>query len=76
MFHHITWSCHVCGKERPDNRIAVQKNDCSEEYKMPPGTLFENVRYCVDSEYCTTRAPSIRFIERTTGKNKKTLLES
>lgn len=56
-----TWTCHVCGRERPDARISVQKNDTSAEWGLPAGTITENVRYCNDSEECTRLASTIKF---------------
>jgi hypothetical protein len=41
-----TWTCHVCGRERPDELINVRSFDIG----MPGGsTVTVNVRYCTDT---------------------------
>jgi hypothetical protein len=48
----VTWTCHICGRERPDDRISVATHDIS-------GPRFEakaNVRYCNDSAECSAKA--------------------
>jgi hypothetical protein len=50
---HITWTCHVCGAERPDDRISTAQhlhvNGAGVEMKV-------NVRYCNDNEECFKEA--------------------
>lgn len=58
------WICHVCGDRRPDHLISVHKTDRSDEWKLPPGTLTENVRYCSDRPECAEGAPHIRWYPR------------
>lgn len=41
----ITWTCHVCGEERPDDRIVVFKRDVSTDHDLPIGSMFTNVRH-------------------------------
>ena len=60
----LTWSCHVCGRERPDAQIDVHKTDLSAEYGLPPGTMEQNVRYCTDDPDCRRKAPEVRFGRR------------
>lgn len=52
-----TWTCHVCGSERPDALIEVY----SEEHPILRGrtTLKVNVRYCADRPSCRAGAPAI-----------------
>ncbi len=57
----ITWTCHICGEERPDNMIAVHKTDLSSEHGLPPETMQQNVRYCKDKPDCFTEALNFRF---------------
>lgn len=59
----ITWTCHVCGEERPDALIAVHTTDLSAEFMLPPGTLQQNVRYCVDRRHCIEQARTLRLIK-------------
>ena len=56
----LTWTCHVCGQERPDEKISV--------YSKP---LFingvrcgeENIRYCNDNPECMMKAPVTSHFE-------------
>lgn len=58
----MTWTCHICGAERPDALIAVHSFDCSAAYGFPPGTIRRNIRYCVDRDDCRRAAtePTVR----------------
>jgi len=48
-----TWTCHVCGRERPDSRISV----ASGMIQMAGGVMMQrNVRYCNDRPECQERA--------------------
>jgi hypothetical protein len=45
----ITWTCHVCGEERPDQAIGVHTSHLT----SPRGVaLIHNVRYCTDRPGC------------------------
>ncbi len=59
-----SWTCHICGKERPDNKISVHTIDTSKEHDFPSGTMKQNVRYCNDNEECIKKAPSFRFVHK------------
>ena len=56
-----TWKCHICGKERPDDKISVHTKDTSTDYDLPPGTMKQNVRYCNDNPDCGKVAAIFRF---------------
>lgn len=56
----LTWTCHICGDERPDAKISVHKRDTSAEYGLPEGTTQENVRYCNDRPACVEGAQTYR----------------
>lgn len=46
-----TWTCHICGEERPDSVIAVLS------YPMKDFVSVEiNVRYCSDKPNCLKEA--------------------
>jgi hypothetical protein len=47
----VTWSCHVCGRARPDARIAVFSRDVAAP-ALPAGTVRVNVRFCADELAC------------------------
>lgn len=51
----LTWSCHVCGEIRPDNKISVHKTFAGE-----PDTPFQiNTRYCNDRDKCKNGAADV-----------------
>ena len=51
---HLTWTCHICGEERPDRLISVR----SKTVKHAGFTTTENVRYCNDRITCSTASLS------------------
>ncbi len=56
----LTWTCHICGKERPDAAISV--------YKKPlviNGQQLgeQNIRYCNDNPECYKGAEQFSFIK-------------
>lgn len=58
------WKCHVCGEERPNDKISVltiPKN----MYGM---TIEMNVRYCNDRQVCIDRSEHVDHTERVTQK--------
>lgn len=60
-FHDLTWTCHICGDERPDARISVFKKPSV----LPGGaTMTQNVRYCNDRPDCLAGAPKVDFLGR------------
>lgn len=53
----LSWTCHVCGEERPDALIAVHH-----VYKMIPNTdatITANVRFCSDRAECHNGAEDV-----------------
>ena len=59
----LTWTCHVCGDRRPDDKVSVhsRKGVMGPDGRMYPlGTsgveLTENVRYCNDRPACSEGA--------------------
>jgi len=59
----LTWTCHVCGKERPDDCISVFVRDVSKKYDLTPGTMTENIRYCNDNQECLEKAKMITLLK-------------
>lgn len=49
----LTWTCHVCGDERPDRFISVHKS----LYRMNGIPVQENIRFCNDRPACLAAAP-------------------
>jgi hypothetical protein len=58
----LTWTCHVCGRERPDDKIRVWTTDLSDEWGLEYGTLRQNVRYCEDNADCVIKAQTLRLV--------------
>jgi hypothetical protein len=46
-----TWTCHVCGQERPNDKISVATGSIPE---LPGAEI--NIRYCNDNLVCETKA--------------------
>ena len=65
-FSEITWLCHICGRERPDERISVYQIDISAHFGVLPNHALHNVRYCNDNPACIAAAPTYRhfYVER------------
>jgi hypothetical protein len=60
-FSKLTWTCHICGKEQPDDKISVY----SSEIDMGSGIMMtQNVRYCNDNEDCTKKAKTFSHFEK------------
>lgn len=59
----LTWLCHVCGDERPDDKISVYSEKAEDRGKyldvVVDAQMTVNVRYCNDRERCKDRAPAI-----------------
>ena len=58
----LTWTCHICGKERPDALISV----CTKPLVID-GQVFgdQNVRYCNDNPECHKKAQDFEFVKST-----------
>lgn len=63
MFDFLTWTCHICGAQRPDGQIAVMSRDTSAEYGLPEGTMRQNVRYCANNPSCQEQAKTFRWVK-------------
>lgn len=60
----LTWSCHICKRERPDAKISVFRKGGTLAGGFP---YQQNVRYCNDSPECIAAAPDFTFIKPSTG---------
>lgn len=58
MSPYDTWSCHVCRRIRPDERIAVFSRDAIVP-GLPVGSFRVNVRFCADRLECREGAPVV-----------------
>ena len=55
----FVWTCHVCGKKRPDDKISVYIRHRT----LPNGVeIDENIRYCNDKPACKNEAKHVTFI--------------
>lgn len=59
MTDELTWTCHVCGDERPDSAIDVFKTKRTLDGGIEVQT---NVRYCNDRPTCIEEAPNVDFL--------------
>jgi hypothetical protein len=64
----LTWTCHVCGRKRPDARISVLSKPGLLAGRFP---YTENVRYCNDDPSCREGAVHVRFIETQKARSTK-----
>ena len=60
----MTWKCHICGEERPDECISVRSTDISETYGLPEGTITQNVRHCNDNGSCIQKSYTKRLVTK------------
>jgi hypothetical protein len=56
----LTWTCHVCGDERPDEQISVHKTQVELRGAV---TVTQNVRYCNDRPACAEGAKTYSFFD-------------
>jgi len=59
----LTWKCHVCKDERPDDKISVLTTTTGLGYGFGGITMSQNVRYCNDRPDCIAGAHEVRFIK-------------
>jgi hypothetical protein len=56
----LTWTCHICGRERPDDKISVMTKPLVFESGV---VADQNVRYCNDDPSCRDMAPHFDFFK-------------
>lgn len=56
----ITWTCHICGNERPDAQISVETKPL-----IINGQAVgqQNIRYCNDNAECVAAAADYDFFK-------------
>lgn len=69
----LTWTCHVCGEERPDARIGVLSREGTTDLGV---RLRENVRYCNDRRKCAEGAKEVFFVMRDSGEDEFAILDT
>lgn len=55
----LTWTCHICGEERPDEYISVK----SKSLNIPGVDAEQNIRYCNDNPECAEGAETFSFVQ-------------
>lgn len=60
----LSWTCMVCGVERPDKCIDVFTQESTLELGV---RMRVNVRYCNDNSECEALAPDIALMETLSG---------
>lgn len=60
-----TWSCHICGKERPDSKISVLSKPLVAE---EPDQGRQNIRYCNDDGMCVEKAKTFSLLDKAEGR--------
>jgi hypothetical protein len=67
MLDNLTWECHICKEERPDDKVSVITKPL-----MMNGLRVgdQNIRYCNDNESCIERSKTFSFIKEDKVKNE------
>lgn len=56
----LTWKCHICGRERPDDKISV----VSKAIRIDGRAVgMQNIRYCNDNPECASAAREYDFFK-------------
>lgn len=55
----LTWTCHICLNERPDDKISV----ISKSLNIPGVDAKQNIRYCNDRAECAAGAQEFSFVK-------------
>jgi hypothetical protein len=58
MTTQLTWTCHVCGETRSDDKISVQ----SKTVEVNGIVIKQNVRYCNDRPACIEGAKNVDWL--------------
>ena len=57
-----TWKCHICGEERPDNKMSVLSKPLIIKGQVIPGS-GQNIRHCNDRPACIEGAKEFSFFK-------------
>jgi hypothetical protein len=62
MNEDLTWICHICGRERPDDKISVYSSRVETINGKPiEAEVTQNVRYCNDNPDCIEKSTTYSF---------------
>jgi len=56
----LTWTCHICGRERPDDKVSVVSKPLTFDGKV---IGQQNIRYCNDNPECAAAAAEYSFLK-------------
>lgn len=56
----LTWTCHICKRERPDDKISVYTKPLVVNGRV---CGEQNIRYCNDNPECREGAQDYSFIK-------------
>ena len=59
-FKDLTWTCHICKEERPDDKISVRTSPLLTADGKEIGS--QNIRYCNDKIDCIEKSKTFKFI--------------
>ena len=65
-----TWKCHICGEERPDEKISVLSKPIMINGQVVPGGE-QNIRYCNDRPVCIEGAKEFSFFKEASNGIKR-----
>ncbi|KKM92418.1 hypothetical protein LCGC14_1218660 [marine sediment metagenome] len=57
-----TWKCHICGEERPDDKISALSKPLIINGQVVQGGQ-QNIRYCNDRPACIEGAKEFSFFK-------------
>jgi len=60
VFNNLIWKCHICGEERPDDKISVHTSPLILQGQEMGS---QNVRYCNDKPDCQEKAKTFSFVK-------------
>lgn len=56
----MTWICHICGEERPDDKISV----INKPMRFDNNVIGQqNIRYCNDKQECFEGTKDFSFLK-------------
>jgi len=61
-FDLMTWLCRCCKQKRHEKYLKFITHDISHLFKAEVGTVFINVKYCVDMEPCKLKAENREWV--------------
>ena len=60
MFDNLTWKCHICGEDRPDDKISIRTSPLIINGREMGS---QNIRYCNDNNDCIEKSKTFQFFK-------------